>query len=101
MSSEMGFTGRGEKGCGSVFRPHTKAEDGFIEKFITVDSRHWGKEDYAAYCFGYIHRNPTEAGLVVRDVDWEFSSARDYAGLRNGTLCNLELGREILGRICP
>ena len=29
---------------------------------------------------GYIHANPVEAGLVARDVDWRWSSARYYAG---------------------
>lgn len=34
----------------------------------------------------YVHRNPLEAGLVRRNKDWEFSSYRDYLGLRSGTL---------------
>jgi len=29
---------------------------------------------------------PVEAGLVKRPEDWEFSSYREYIGLRNGTL---------------
>ena len=28
--------------------------------------------------------------------DWEFSSFVDYAGLRNGTLCNKELAASLL-----
>jgi hypothetical protein len=34
----------------------------------------------------YIHLNPVAAGLVSKAEDWEFSSYRDYLGLRNGTL---------------
>lgn len=31
---------------------------------------------------GYIHRNPVRRGLVERPEDWEWSSARWYAGIR-------------------
>lgn len=34
----------------------------------------------------YIHRNPVAAGLVAREVDWPWSSARWYAGVRNGMI---------------
>jgi hypothetical protein len=34
----------------------------------------------------YVHLNPVEAGLVKRAQDWEFSSYREYVGLRPGTL---------------
>jgi putative transposase len=66
-----------------------------------VDDRHRDKffqlgNHYAMQCFDYIHNNPVKAGMVNRPEDWEFSSARDYAGLRNGTLCNYELAREVL-----
>ncbi len=30
----------------------------------------------------YIHANPVRRGLVARAEDWEWSSARWYAGLR-------------------
>ena len=45
---------------------------------------------YSTTCFHYIHQNPVKAGLVKRMEDWEFSSFRDYIGLRNGTLINRE-----------
>ena len=33
--------------------------------------------------------------MLVREMEeWEFSSARDYAGLRNGTLVNKERANE-------
>jgi len=53
-------------------------------------------EQYGTTCFYYIHQNPLRAGLVAKMEDWHFSSFRDYAGLRNGTLCNQELARKIL-----
>ncbi|PZF73973.1 hypothetical protein DN068_06445 [Taibaiella soli] len=45
----------------------------------------------------YIHQNPIRAGLVNRLEDWEYSSFKDYAGLRNGTLCNKEMLMTITG----
>ena len=45
----------------------------------------------------YTHQNPWKAGLVTNIEDWAFSSFRDFAGLRNGTLCNQQLAYELLG----
>ena len=33
----------------------------------------------------------TGAGLVKQMEDWNYSSFKDYAGFRQGTLCNKEL----------
>ncbi len=44
------------------------------------------KDGYMMHLSRYIHLNPVAAGLVTRPEDWAFSSYRDYAGLRNGTL---------------
>ena len=46
--------------------------------------------NYGITCFHYIHQNPWVAGLVQKIEDWEFSSFRDFIGLRNGTLINKE-----------
>lgn len=45
----------------------------------------------------YIHQNAVKAGLVKSIEQWEFSSYRDYANLRAGTLCNKRLGFEATG----
>jgi putative transposase len=45
-------------------------------------------------CFNYVHQNPVKAGMVRKITDWEFSSARDYAGLRSGTLINRSVASE-------
>jgi REP element-mobilizing transposase RayT len=47
---------------------------------------HVDREEYLVHLSRYIHLNPVEAGLVKRPEDWEFSSYREYVGLRNGTL---------------
>jgi REP element-mobilizing transposase RayT len=74
---------------GSIFRQKTKAKSLSEMSVKTADSRI--TSDYYANCFYYIHQNPLKAGLVARLEDWHFSSYLDYAGLRNGTLCNKEL----------
>lgn len=39
----------------------------------------------------YIHLNPVLAGLAKRPEDWEFSSYREFIGMRRGTLPTLEI----------
>lgn len=99
INKEMGWTG-------SLFRKNFKAKDGWIDDFITLNNTNkklnyqfLQGNDYAYKCLTYIHDNPVSAGLVTQDVDWIFSSARDYKGLRNGSLCNLELGKKIINEI--
>ena len=89
-----------EKRTGSLFRDHTKAKNGIIEGFITVNSKHQDlffgvNNDHVSQCFTYIHQNPVKARLVSLAVDWQYSSALDYAGLRNGTLCNKKLAKSM------
>jgi putative transposase len=52
--------------------------------------------DYAVICFNYIHQNPVMAGIVSKMEDWEFSSFRDFAGFRNGSLVNKKLAFEYI-----
>ena len=73
---------------GSLFRTRAKSKS-------LNDQRHL-HNNYALNCFLYIHQNPMRAGLTKSLQDWEFSSYKDYAGLRNGELCNYELTKEIL-----
>ena len=47
-------------------------------------------------CFNYIHQNPLRAQMVAKIEDWQYSSFKDYAGLRNGTLCNQKKAYELL-----
>lgn len=90
------------KRSGSLFRANTKVKDGWIDEVISVEGKNKNlffrsDNDYALQCFYYIHENPVKANLVKKTTDWIYSSARDYAGMRNGTLCNQTLAREILG----
>jgi hypothetical protein len=75
---------------GSLFRQKTK-----VKCLSDVPSGSaYSLQDYYFNCFHYIHQNPLRAGLVKRLEDWEFSSFKDYAGVRNGTLCNKELAKK-------
>jgi REP element-mobilizing transposase RayT len=71
---------------GSLFRQKTKAKP-------MAD----GDKNYGFVAFHYIHQNPLKAGLVKLLEDWRFSSFLDYAGMRNGTICNKPLAFEVIG----
>ena len=49
------------------------------------------KNEYLVHLSRYIHLNPMLAGLVDHPAKYAFSSYRDYAGLRNGTLPKPEI----------
>jgi putative transposase len=44
----------------------------------------------------YIHQNPWKAGMVNKMKNWIYSSFQDFADLRRGTLCNINLATELL-----
>lgn len=54
------------------------------------------EKQYPQVCFNYIHQNPVQAGLVNKTAAWEYSSALDYAGKRNGKLINRKLAQSYL-----
>ncbi len=60
---------------GSLFQQHTKTK-------LLI------KEKYLLTVISYIHQNPLRKNLVSSIEKWEFSSYRDYVGLRDGTLIN-------------
>ena len=72
---------------GGVFQPKTKGK--------LLDGP-FGAAGYPLLCFHYIHQNPVRAGLAATLTEWPYSSYRDYAGLRSGTLCEQAVGRELL-----
>jgi putative transposase len=49
-------------------------------------ARYISGNEYLLQLSRYIHLNPVRAGLVKKAEDWEFSSLRDYLGLRKGAL---------------
>ncbi len=78
INKQKGFTG-------SLFQQKTKA-------ICVTDTDQF----YSATIFHYVHQNPMKGGLVKRMEDWNYSSFKDYIGLRNGKLCNKQLAFELL-----
>lgn len=85
LSSYTQAINKQNSSTGSLFQQNTKAKP--IVK---------GDKNYDLISFHYIHQNPYRAKLVEKMEDWEYSSFRDYCGLRNGTLCNKELAKSLL-----
>jgi putative transposase len=75
---------------GSLFQQKTKSK-------ILIERTGEIYENNLVNCFHYLHRNPLTAKLVQHPNDWPFSSYPDYAGIRNGTLCNKDLLFKITG----
>ncbi|ALO14663.1 Transposase [Salinivirga cyanobacteriivorans] len=95
-----------EMRSGSLFRKTTKAEcincpNGITPTFYATEfgtQIHVSnpEKEYPQACFNYIHQNPVKAGLVAKPEEWEFSSAKDYAGLRNGRLVNQKVAEKYI-----
>lgn len=106
LSSYTKAINKQEKTSGSLFRKRTKSEcincpNGITPSFITENNITKinianPEKQYPQVCFNYIHQNPVKAKLVKQVIDWEFSSAKDYAGLRNGKLINKKLAKEYI-----
>lgn len=100
-----------EDRSGSLFRIHTHAEcltkidlhtpPFFNTSDATLINQHFAEKEYPQVCFNYIHNNPVKSGLVKHPEDWEFSSYRDYCGLRNGQLINRKRAEEFGLSIFP
>jgi len=77
---------------GALFRPKTKAKQDHNDFIINNLGRSCLiANDYEQTCFNYIHQNPVKAGLVQREIDWAYSSAREYTYKKAKGLCNKEL----------
>lgn len=85
LSSYTQAINKQEGRTGSLFRQKTKAK-------LLEDK----DGQYPVSCFHYIHQNPQKAKLVKKMEDWEFSSFRDYIGIRNGTLCHQQMAIDLL-----
>ena len=93
-----------ENRTGSLFQMQTKAicltqVDGvspawFQSEYGTIINVAFPEKEYPQVCFDYIHSNPVNHGLVSNIEDWEFSSARDYAGMRCGRIIDKNRTKE-------
>jgi putative transposase len=83
LSSYSQAINKQNKTTGSLFQQKTKAK-------ILVERTGEQYENYLVNCFHYVHRNPLVVSLVKHLDQWPYSSYLDYAGLRNGSLCDKE-----------
>ena len=51
---------------------------------------HVDKDSYLLQLCRYIHRNPLDAGIVVKPEQWIYSNYSEFIGKRNGTLVDRE-----------
>ena len=89
LSSYTKAINKQEKRTGSLFQQNSKLKP--INDIFHGKISKFGQIGYDYYCFHYIHNNPVNAGLVNKNENWEFSSYKDYLGLRNGSLINMSL----------
>ncbi len=67
----------------SINRRYARVGPLFQGPFSAV---HVDRDEYLWHLSRYIHLNPVAAGLVSCAQDWEFSSYREFIGLRNCTM---------------
>jgi putative transposase len=89
LSSYTKGINKQENRTGNLIQQNTKSK-------CVYDTDNPYNTRYAATCFHYIHQNPLKAGFVNSIEEWKYSSFPDYAGLRNGTLCNKEMADNLL-----
>ncbi len=77
---------------GSLFRQKTKIK--CLSDIIISPGSIQAYQDYYFNCFHYIHQNTYKAGIVKFLEEWQYSSFKDYALLRNGTLCNKKMAKK-------
>lgn len=91
-----------ENRTGTLFRKQTKAQCiNCLEELSPPYSIINGvtsisQKDYPQVCFEYIHNNPVKAMMAEKPEDWEFSSAKDYLGLRKGNLINRNIAEQYI-----
>ena len=89
LSSYTKGINKQEERTGNLIQQKTKSK-------CVYDASKVNEHGYADTCFHYIHQNPLRSGLVNKMEDWDYSSYRDFCGLRNGTLCNQKLAYSLL-----
>ncbi len=89
-----------EKFTGSLFQKHTHAK--LLIDDVEIEPSYWNTSfgtqiniaegrSYLETCIEYIHQNPVVSKLVEKADDWEFSSMKDFLGVRKGKLIDYDL----------
>lgn len=92
LSSYTQAINKQENRRGSLFAHKTKAKQ--LNNF--GEYKGVSQNDYSLTCFNYIHQNPINTKIVNKTKDWEFSSYKDFAGIRKGNIINMALAIELL-----
>jgi putative transposase len=90
-----------ENRSGSLFQQHSKAiclngnqriMPSWYTKFGAAKINSWNEKlDYPQVCLDYIHRNPVNAGVVMKVEDWQWSSYHEiYPRNAQFEIVNLE-----------
>ncbi len=79
----------------AVFNIYTKAFNAKYKLSGTLfegpyKAIHVDKTPYLLQLCRYIHRNPLDAGIVVKPEQWTYSNYAEFIGKRNGTLVDRE-----------
>ena len=88
LSSYTSAINKSQNRSGSLFRKRTKSK--------CLNPCEKSDDYYPLVCFLYIHQNAFKAGLSNSLEGWPYASFPDYAGIRNGKICNVDLTRELL-----
>lgn len=100
LSSYTKAIQRQEKITGSLFQKRTKAQ--LIHDEIEIEPSYWNTtfgasinvsegKSYLETCIEYVHLNPVYSHIVEHETNWEFSSYKDFMGLREGKLIDYDL----------
>jgi hypothetical protein len=92
LSSYTQAINKQENRKGSLFAHKTKA----IQLNNFGEYKGVSQNNYSLTCFNYIHQNPINSEIVNKTEDWEFSSFKDFAGIRKSNIVNMELAIELL-----
>lgn len=88
LSSYTRAVNHEKKRTGSLFQQNTRA------KCLNYST---ARSNYALTCFHYIHQNPLIRGLVKKMEEWKFSSFREYIGLSENPICDIDQAKDLLG----
>jgi putative transposase len=58
---------------------------------------HVDRNEYLLHLCRYIHRNPLEAGIVIKPEQWHYSNYLEFIEQRNGILVDREFVKENFG----
>lgn len=94
LSGYTQVTNKKKMRSGSLFQQKTKAKS--VEEMRMMKHASMTFNKYIENVVHYIHQNPVRAGIVSSIEQWPYSSYCDYAGFRNGQLCNKSIIYEML-----